>query len=85
MSGLAEAQFKCVDKAGNITLTDVACPGRNTRGQKAEKPAPAGTAENNQTIRNTSATAPRSNVPAKPQSLDAVNEKPPARKPASAA
>jgi hypothetical protein len=79
--GLAAAQFKCVDKAGNITLTDLACPGRNTRGQRAERPASVGAAESAQSAtRNNSATAP-----AKPQPLDAANERPPARKPASAA
>ena len=81
MPGLAAAQFKCVDKAGNITLTDLACPGRNARGQKADTPYAAGTTEHMpQGTRNTSAT-----VPARSQPQDAANEKPPARKPASAA
>lgn len=78
--GLAAAQFKCVDKSGNITLTDVACPGRNMRGQTSGRAAPADTTESmRQSAGYSSATVNRGNLPAKSQSLDAANEKPPAR------
>lgn len=87
--GLAAAQFKCVDKAGKITLTDLACPGRNVRGPKVEKPASDAAAMEDMHkaagVSNDSAAIPRGNVPAKQLPLDAVEEKPPARKKTPAA
>lgn len=86
--GLAAAQFMCVDKAGHITLTDVACPGRNIRGKNnAEKANQAGAPENTQVARNSSgnnsrnssATVPGGSVPARQQSPDTANEKPRSR------
>ena len=78
--GLAAAQFKCVDKAGNITLTDLACPGRNARGKNnAEHSAPASAPENTQATRDNSATVNKGSAPTKQQPLDATNDKPPVR------
>lgn len=78
--GLAAAQFKCVDKNGHITLTDVACPGRNIRGKNnTEKANPAAAPENTQVARNSSATVPGGAVPERQKSTNTANEKNPSR------
>lgn len=85
--GLAAAQFKCVDKNGHITLTDIACPGRNIRGKNhPENANQAGAQENAQLARggngsrNSSAIVPGGTMPARPLQ-DAGSERPPRAKP----